>query len=284
MRRLAFTRIVVCAALIVSSLVENGAALTWLPASMRVDLGVINLIPESFSHDPRLWTLLDLFIPLALLVALIGYRARLSLLVGAGAYFVKTGLLRAHNYFYHPGLIPLQMALLLTLTPCGDALSLDARWGRVRLKPEAVYRWALVLVWMPLAVDYLMAGLNKLRYSGLVWFAPDNLRGYVAGNQNRVPQPSLDVTGWINQVPDLVWTGLALMTVVIELGYVSVLWSRRARWLFPLGAAGMHIGIWALLGAQFPDLIVLQMAVFPTERIWSYATKRWSHLRWRFSS
>jgi hypothetical protein len=181
---------------------------------------------------------------------------------------------------YHPGLVPLQMAFLLLLTPCGDALSLDARWGRVRPKPDAVYRWALTLVWLPLVAAYLMAGLNKLMQSGIDWFAPDNLRGYLAGNQNRTPQPSVDARSWINSVPDFLWTIMALSSVTIELGYVSVLWSRRARWLLPLGALMMHIGIWLLLGPQFPDLIILQLAVFPTEQVWvqvqSYATRRWS--------
>ncbi len=283
MRRLAFTRMMVCIALIAVSFTENAAALAWLPASMRIDLGVINLIPETFSRDPLIWRLLDVGIPLALLIALIGYRPRLSLLIGASAYFVKTGLIRAHNYFYHPGLIALQMAFLLILTPCGDALSLDARWGRVKPKPEAVYEWATLLAWTPLAMGYLMAGLNKLTHSGLAWFAPDNLRGYVVENQYRVPLPSLDSTGWINQVPDFVWSALAILSVSIELGYISVLVSKRARWLFPVLAAGMHIGIWLLIGAQFPDLIIVQLAVFPTEQVWSYATRRWWPSRWQFS-
>lgn len=280
MRRLAFTRIIVCFALILMSLSENAASLSWLPASMRIEMGAISLLPETFSRNPLIWTLLDLFIPLALLVALLGYRARLSLFVGTGAYLVKTGLLRAHNYMYHPGLVPLQMAFLLLLTPCGDALSLDARWGRVRPKPEAVYRWALTLVWLPLVAAYLMAGLNKLTQSGIAWFAPDNLRGYLAGNQNRTPQPSMDARAWINLVPDIFWTGMALFSVVIELSYITVLWSRRARWVVPLGATAMHIGIWVLLGPQFPDLIVLQLAVFPMEQLWiqiqSQITRRWS--------
>lgn len=276
MRRLALTRIMVAFALILMTLFENAAALSWLPASMRVPMGAINLLPENFSRDPVLWTLLDLFIPLALLLALVGYRARLSLLVGAGAYFVKTGLLRAHNYMYHPGLVPLQMAFLLLLTPCGDALSLDARWRRVRPKPEAVYRWALTLVWLPLVMAYLMAGLNKLTTGGLDWFAPDNLRGYVAGNQNRTPQYSVDMRGVINLVPDALWSLLALASVVIELSYISVIWSQRARWVLPLCAGAMHVGIWVVLGPQFPDLIVLQWAVFPTEQVWSYVTRRWS--------
>lgn len=276
MHRLAFTRIVVAFALILMTLSENAAALSWLPASMRVPMGVTDLLSENFSRDPTLWTLLDLFIPLSLLLVLVGYRTRLSLLVGASAYLVKTGLLRAHNYMYHPGLVPLQMAFLLLLTPCGDALSLDARWGSVRPKPEAVYRWALTLVWLPLVMAYLMAGLNKLTIGGLDWFAPDNLRGYVAGNQNRTPQYSVDMRNVINLLPDALWSLLALATVTVELTYMSVLWSRRARWVLPLCAGAIHIGIWVVLGPQFPDLIVLQLAVFPTEQVWSYVTRHWS--------
>jgi hypothetical protein len=60
--------------------------------------------------------------------------------------------------------------------------------------------------------------------------------------------------------------------VFVELGYITVLFSKLARWIFPVLAAGTHIGIWVLLGASFHDLIILQLAVFPLEQLWYYVT------------
>lgn len=269
--RLSLTRILVCVVLLVASLVENAGALPYLMPSPGT-FGIMTPF-TNISNDPRLWTLVDVFVPLAALVALVGYRVRVSLLIAALAYMVETGLLRSHNYFYNPGLIAIQMAFALALTPCGDVLSLDAKWGRTRRKSEKLYRWSLVIAWLPLAMTYLMAGMNKLVHVGADWFAPDTLRSFIALNQTRYPMVAIDVRSWFRAVPDVIWSALAIFTVVIEIGYVSVLWSRYARWVFPVLAISLHIGIWVLLGAQFFDLILLQLAVFPLGELWSYATK-----------
>ncbi|MEO8394810.1 MAG: HTTM domain-containing protein [Chloroflexota bacterium] len=280
-RRLALTRIVVCVALIVMSLTDNATALAWIPASMRVSMGLINRFPVGFSRSPTIWILVYILVPLALLIALVGYRTRLSLLIGASGYFVEGGLLRAHTYFYHPGLVPMQMAFLLVLTPCGDVWSMDARWHEIKPKEDAVYKWALLLAWTPLVLTYLLAGLSKLRDSGLAWFAPDNLRGNVTNDLMRpLPAPLINSTNWLTLIPDVVWSGLAVFTVVFELSYISILWSQRARWIFPINAILLHIGIWVFMGVNFPDMIILQAAVLPVEKLWSIVTK----FSWRVSS
>lgn len=281
--RLALTRVVACAALLIESLIENASALTWLPASMRVSMGAMRFIPEIYTHNLTIWTAFDILVPLALLVALLGYRTRWSLLIAAAAYFVEGGLLRSHSFFFHNGLVPLQVVALLALTPCGDVLSLDARWKRTRLKSEDVYRWALLVVWMPLALTYLMAGLNKVRYGGLDWFAPNTLRGHSELMKVVPLLPTSDLRPWINLIPPFAWSLMALFTVFTEVGYVTVLWSRRARYLFPVLAAAMHLGIWLVMGHAFPDLIVLQLAVFPVEVLWRADTSFSRFLSRRFS-
>jgi hypothetical protein len=65
-------------------------------------------------------------------------------------------------------------ALILALSRCGDALSIDA-WRRAprgrpqRMPPSPEYRWPIRMVWLLMAVVFFTAGATKLRRGGLEW-------------------------------------------------------------------------------------------------------------------
>ena len=275
-KTLALTRIIACLCLIVASLSENASALAVIPSLRTAPFGLAPFAAVEISRSIWLWRFADLLIPCALLIALIGYRSRWSLLIGATAYLVEGGLLRAHTFFYHPGVMALHTVYLLALTPCADVWSLDARWGRTRVRDESIYRWSVLLVWLPVSTGYLMAGLNKLRHTGLEWFAPNTLKTFVAVSQVRVPLAAANVRDVLHTLPDIFWTLSAVGSVILEIGYISILWSRWSRLIFPVGMVLMHAVIWFLIGAQFFDFILMQFAVFHWGFAWQHATKFWS--------
>jgi hypothetical protein len=281
-KTLALTRIMVCVSLILVSLSQNASALAYVDNAYN-PIGWMRILPRDFSRSALLWNAADILIPLALGIALIGYRTRISLFIGALAVLVEGGLLRGHTFNFHPGVVAAQMAFVMTFTPCGDTWSLDARWGRTKTHSEDVYRWSVVLAWMPFASAYLMAGLNKLRYGGLDWFAPSTMKSFVAMGHLRMGVAPNDTYGLISAVPNPLWSLVALGSVALEVLYITVLGSRWARLILPPALFVMHVimGFWGV-GAWFFDFIVLQFAVFDWRLAWHFVLKlrlRYSRLR-----
>jgi hypothetical protein len=123
------------------------------------------------------------------------------------------------------------------------------------LSPE--HRWPLSAIRMLLALNYLFPGLLKLRYGGAGWFTAENVRAWILVNYPVTGAPwALALAGSTAAC----W-GIALGTLVLELGFPLVLVSRRAaRALVPLALA-FHVGIVWTLGYAFPALPLLLLFV-----------------------
>ena len=281
-KQLAFIRIVACALLLISSLWEQLTSVLVAPESVRQSMGVIDALPATWTHNSLFLHGVEAVTVAALLLALLGWRTRIVVPIAAFGYLLETGIIRAYSAWFHTGIVPLYVLIVLALLPCGDAWSLDARAGRTRRKPADIYRWSVLCAWAVIAASYTMAGLSKLRFGGLAWFAPDTLRGHVAGSSYSTILPfDFGLETLALTFPDWLWTLLAVGAVACEAGYIAVLVSRRARLIFPLLAVGLHGGIWLLQGVFFFDLMLIQVVFVNAEWAWSYATRFFSR---RFSS
>ena len=138
-------------------------------------------------------------------------------------------------------IVPIVMGIL-ALSPCGDALSLDALLRRfIRGKAadrDGQYRWPIQLVRLVFVTVFLAAGLAKLRQAGLEWVLSDTLRNYFLENQYVFR--SEGARGWSHLLADWLIVrpglckGLAIGALVVELSAPAALFSRRARqWLIP---------------------------------------------------
>ncbi len=235
-------------------------------------LGLLYALPIGFAHFAASPALLGAFqaATIALLAcAALGWRTRWTVPAAAAAYLLLGGLLRQYAWFYHTGLIPGMLLTALAFTPCGDGFSLDA-WLRRRrgaALPDAhsatlAYGWARYFLWTALALPYVFAGLSKLRRGGLDWPHAANLKSILLVDTLNPMQFDWGVTLRLVHAPDALFWAIGLATLLGEIGYGAVLFSRRARVALPVVTLGMHFGIWLLQNVLFFDLILLQAIVF----------------------
>lgn len=165
----------------------------------------------------------------------------------------------------------------LALVPAADSYSLDAR--RAARSPEELsaresegrYGWMIRLMCMVCAAAYLIAGIAKLRNSGLDFAQGDTLRNYVAFDNVRklelgsVYSPiGAALLPYASMFGAMAWVSLALELTapiaVVHRGY-GRLWA--------LLVWGFHIGVLALMaiGFAFQLTFVAFAPFFASERL-----------------
>jgi hypothetical protein len=116
------------------------------------------------------------------------------------------------------------------------------------------YRWPLALVQILFAFHYVAAWFSKLHTAGWGWVSADNIAGMVQWNMTwGVTTP---LAAMVADSRLACWT-IAILTMLVEVLFVLVPFSRwAARILVPLAALG-HIGIVLVLGIVFLNLPLL---------------------------
>ena len=118
--------------------------------------------------------------------------------------------------------------------------------------------WPGFACWVALALPYVAAGLSKLRNGGSRWFAAENMRAILLTDSLNPMQFSFDLGLRLRHLPDAAFTGLALAAVALEIAFLAVLVSARARRALAVAMALTHVGILLMQNVFFPDLIALQ--------------------------
>lgn len=123
------------------------------------------------------------------------------------------------------------------------------------------------------AVVYVLAGMAKLRATGLDWITGDHLRNWVAYDNLRKIQlgdAHSPIGGWLVARSRL-WPPIAVATLVIELGAPVVLLGRRWAAAWSALAWLFHLGVLASMAILFPYALTgIQFAPFlPLERLGS---------------
>lgn len=272
-------RILTCGFLLASAVWEDLASSALLPREMRVPMGMLDFfytLPgfESFVESEVALQIFKWLTVLLLFLGMIGWQTRFVVPVGAFCYFLLGGIIRHYEHFGHSAMVPLYLLTVLALTPCGDGLSVDRLWKVAQGKavtatdqPSPVYGWSRYACWVVIALVYLSAGLSKLTDGGLLWWNATNMRKIVF-------QDALNPAWWdwslglyLLPAPDIVFIMLGITGFFGELGYVTVLFSRVARRIFPIVMMMAHTGIFFLQGVAFFDLILLQLIFFDFTKI-----------------
>jgi hypothetical protein len=148
----------------------------------------------------------------------------------------------------------------LSLSPCGDAL----RFGKTGpQEPSSIYCWPLRLIQLYLVFAYFFSGYSKLYRVGLGWLDPENLRSWflLFSQQDQVLRQGAlfnSIGPWIadNWILCLI---AGAYGVVVNLCFISTLFSRRARWFFVPDAVFFHILVFLTLNIfwlNLPQLLV----------------------------
>jgi hypothetical protein len=270
--QLAAIRILACAILLGSTLWENLASSALLPAELRQPMGVMRVfyaLPFGLDRlvgDAGALAAFRSFTAFTLFFGMVGWATRLTIPLGALCYLLFGGILRQYSWFYHQGIMPLYLMVVLSFTPCGDGLSVDRLLKIARRRPVApaglatpVYGWSRYACWIAIALPYVESGLSKLRHGGLSWWDAHNLRPmfYEAALEPGKFNWSLALR--LTHVPGIVFEALGIAAVLIELSYGAVLFSRLARRFLPYAASCLHVGILFLQSILFYDMLLLQL-------------------------
>jgi hypothetical protein len=258
-------------------------------------------LPIDFRDLPRGWPWLEEdVLPIAMrhmdaLYVLLLVTSVMSIL-GAGTRVVQplatllaVFVLGVPNFFFkisHGMHVQVLCAAVLSASPSGDALSVDALLRRYKKQPPFAratsYTVAIRFCWLLLGTMYLFPGLWKLWESGDLWIDGTKLRIVCLEKWGETYDvaPRLRV----DRFP-----GLAVLfgasTLLLEIGFFPALFNRFSRVLFALAAASFHIGVglamdiwfdfwWPLIVLlDFPD--VLKLGHFASGILRTGEGRRW---------
>lgn len=161
--------------------------------------------------------------------------AWLSLLVLAGLR-TSTGKLLHNDTLLLIGTFPLLFAA--APGPADD----DRRGKR--------YGWALSVGLAAVCLAYFLAGVAKLRHSGLDWVTTDNMR-YVMLDAARSGRPWLPGIARFIGRHAVLSTATAAGILGLELAFPIAFLVPRARPYFAAGAVALHVGTWLTLGLDY---------------------------------
>jgi len=213
------------------------------------------LLPPRFGFGlglpvPGEWVLFAL-LHLALLAALLGWRARASCLTA--------GLLLYHFAPMEEAVAGLPHTAFggLTVPVLGLCILAFAEAPSWRGGPAADYRWPFALIQLLFALGYFFPTLAKLRFAGPLWFTGENIRYYALGNFTITGAPLA-----VALAARPLWCrAVALGTLLLEVGAPLVVVSPRFALLFVPAALLFHTGIVLTIGYFFPSLPLLLLLV-----------------------
>ena len=269
-----------CAILLLTTSLEDFPSIALLPVEMSHHGGTMRFLyslPIGFAAFVTSEISLRAFqwlTELVLFLGVIGWHTRVVIPLGALCHFLLLGTLVDYSFFWHQNLVLLYVMVVLSFTPCGDGWSVDRLWKiyRERVSPDTeraspVYGWSRYACWLVIALPYVEAGLSKLRDGGLLWWNAANMRANFYGDTLNPREFNWAFSLSLAPAPDIVFTLLGIFTVVAELSFGMVLFSRVARRILPVLAMMMHIGILVLQRILFLDLILIQFVFFDFNKI-----------------
>lgn len=189
---------------------------------------------------------------LAAALAVFARRTRVPLLVAWGALVFVDGLLAARGKIMHNDLLALLAAVPILMAPPGA--------DRSDREPDSRFGWPVRAGLVVIVFAYFFSGLAKLISSGPGWVFSDNLQNvlYAATLTDR---PPTDAVAAFVAERALLAQLVAGATLVVEIGFPSVLWRPRWRPWFAAAVIGLHAGIWLTLGLDYWSWVVTVVLV-----------------------
>ncbi|MCA9084714.1 MAG: HTTM domain-containing protein [Planctomycetaceae bacterium] len=200
---------------------------------------------------------------LCLVSAIIGFRTRLSLLIG-GSLYAYFNLLDSVGTMTKYSVISTHLFLLLAVSNCGAIWSVDAWLARRSGKetgplPPKFPVWPARLVQMLFSALYFGASITKIKTEA--FFTGEQMRYWMLSNWN-----------YENPVGEVMamWSPILLvgayMAVIWEVVFPFLVWQRQTRWFVLLMGVTFHILTLITLGLYiFPSVCLSGYFGFVTE-------------------
>ena len=266
----------------------GGFAVIWVAARLPEVLAVARLPASDFAPVGVIRVLAGPLPPIAvaaIAVATVGLLAAFTAGLGyrVTAPLAALGLLWTLSYrsawgmvFHTDNLLVLHV-IALAAAPAADAWTL--RRGAPPTPPAAGYGWAIKLLAVITCATYLLAGIAKLRITGLAWVGGAQLQNQIATDNLRKALLGASVAPlarFLAAHPEGL-VGFSILSLGLELGAPLALLGGRVARLWAWGAWGFHVGVVLAMNVWFPYPLV-GLAFLPlldAEHVVAWPVRRW---------
>jgi hypothetical protein len=192
----------------------------------------------------------------------------------AALFLALTTLRNSWGQVWHTENLVVWHLAILAFAPAADVWSLDARRAPRAARPT----WAPQLMSAVTVATYAVAGITKLRESGVDWARGDVLRNQVAYDNVRKAALGADYSTVAGVVLEhrVLWLPIACATLAVELGAPLALAGRRAAWCWAAAAWCFHAGVLAIMAISFPYPLsgIAFASMLPVERAVARGARR----------
>jgi hypothetical protein len=207
-------------------------------------------------------------------LALIGAFTNLCLVIFATGCLFLVAFSYSFGDLHHPEAVMMFALMALAISPCGRVLSLDSWLRRLRgavqtgdlLDRKGEFAgWAIKFIQWFYVLMYFSADFAKTVYGGANWANGFTLQYYMAADGLRLENP---LAVWLSQWHYFLMSSQYLV-LFFQATFVLAVIFPKTRWFYvPLGLF-FHSSNWLVLGAPFPQWIVLYVVFIP----WAAAFK-----------
>lgn len=262
----------------------GGFCLVYLSVQFRVYGLFLDMSPERF-EPVGLCQVLDQPLPASLATLLCALCIVVSGLFSLGYRFTVVGPLFAallmwvasyrssFGMMFHSDNLLCLHVLLLGLSPAAKVFSVEHRGTNNRSDPTTA-RIALFSIAAVTAGTYVVAGVAKLKLSGLDWMQGDILRNYIAYDcLRKIQLGSIHSPLGVALVQyGAAFMPLGVLTMVIELGAPLALLSPRVAKFWSIAVLAFHYGVLAFMAIAFvyPLSGIPYLALLPAEKLFRF--------------
>ena len=229
--------------------------------------------------SPGLYQTLVVLTALGSVLFFIGAWYKVAAPVFAALLFVVLCYANSWGTVLHTDNLWLAHVVALSMAPAADAVSYDARSNTTPLPAHFKYGWAIRLMCLVCVCAYFIAGLAKVKNSGLDFVGGETLRNYVAMDNVR----KLEL-GSPFYSPLAVWMleytatfrVLAMGSMVLELGAPVAMMHRYIAKPWTIAMWGFHVGVLALMaiGFFYPITFIAFAPFWRVERLLRFFPER----------
>ena len=185
---------------------------------------------------------------------LMGYRFRLTAPVFTLSLLWVLAYRNSWGMVFHTENLMMLHITLLSLSDAGAALSLDAKRAGGPAEADRRFGFGIRVLSIGTATAYVLAGVAKIKVTGLDWASGDILRNHIANDNLRkmlLGDSYSEVGMWLARTPQI-FPFLAALSLALELGAPLSLLSRRVGQLWCLAMWSFHVGVLIVMWVFFP--------------------------------
>ena len=242
-----------------------------VPASFRNPIWLFERLHLPILNEQRL-TFLSVLWKVSLLMSCVGLFTRVSIAVAFLLGFYLIGIPYNFGKTDHMTAIVVWTMLILALSRCGDAWSIDSRLRRrgsvgATPPPSGEYRWPVRAVWVTMATVFFAAGMAKVIQGGPAWVFSEHMEiSLVQRHYDVNGVPSVRWGLWVAQHP---WAArsMAAGSMLLELAAPLALFSQRLRRVLPWLLLLMQLGIAVLMDVWFTRFMFVYLFWVPWDKL-----------------